>query len=78
PQMREIFDAASEDDHDRALEIERGLADIYTAISAAPPASSVKAILSMQGLIGETQRLPMVPVAGPARDVLAEIAEASS
>lgn len=78
PRMREIFDAASEGDHDGALDIERELVDVYAAISSAPPASSIKAILSMQGLIGETQRLPMVPVAGPARDALAEIAEASS
>ena len=75
PRMRGIYDAASEDDHERALEMERELADIYAAISSAPPLSSVKAILAMRGLIGETQRLPMVPVTGPARETLAEIAE---
>ncbi len=78
PQMREIFDAAGNDDHDRALELDRGLASVYSAIAAAPPASTVKAMLAMRGLIGETQRLPMVPVAGPARDALAEIARESS
>jgi dihydrodipicolinate synthase/N-acetylneuraminate lyase len=41
----------------------------------APPASSVKAVLSMQGLIGEAQRLPMVPVDGQARETLQELAE---
>ncbi len=75
PKMREIFDAASEDDHDRALDIERELSDVYATISSAPPASSIKAILAMRGLIGETQRLPMVPVAGPLREALKEIAE---
>ncbi len=65
PRMREIFDAASEGDHDGALDIERELSDVYSAIASAPPASSIKAILSMRGLIGETQRLPMVPVTGP-------------
>ena len=75
PRMREIFDAAAEGEHDRALGIDRDLADVYAALAAAPPASSVKAVLSMRGLIGETQRLPMVPVEGPAREVLAELAE---
>jgi 4-hydroxy-tetrahydrodipicolinate synthase len=75
PKMREIFDTAAEDDHDRALEIDRELAGIYAALAVAPPASSVKAVLSMRGLIGETQRLPMVPVEGPARETLQEIAE---
>ncbi len=78
PRMREIFDAASEDDHDRALDVERELSSVYSAIATAPPASSVKAVLAMRGIIGETQRLPMVPVEGPAREALAEIAEAGS
>lgn len=78
PKMREIFDAATEDDHDHALDIERDLSAVYAALAGAPPASSVKAVLSMRGLIGETQRLPMVPVAGPARATLAEIAEDGS
>ena len=76
PKMREIYDAAAQDEHDRALELERELADVYAALAVAPPASSVKAVLSMQGLIGETQRLPMIPVTGPARETLREIAEA--
>jgi 4-hydroxy-tetrahydrodipicolinate synthase len=75
PRMREIFDASAEGDHDGALDGERELSGIYSAIACAPPASSVKAILSMRGLIGETQRLPMVPVSGPAREALQEIAE---
>jgi 4-hydroxy-tetrahydrodipicolinate synthase len=75
PKMREIFDAAAEDEHDRALGIDRELADVYAAIAVAPPASSIKAILSLRGLIGETQRLPMVPVEGREREVLEEIAK---
>ena len=75
PKIREIFDAASEDDHERALDIERELSDLYATISSAPPVSLIKAILAMRGLIGETQRLPMVPVAGPLREALKEIAE---
>jgi 4-hydroxy-tetrahydrodipicolinate synthase len=75
PKMREIYDAAADGDHERALDLERELADVYARIAAAPPASSVKAILSMWGLIGETQRLPMVPVSGPAREALEELAK---
>ncbi|HWL65207.1 MAG TPA: dihydrodipicolinate synthase family protein, partial [Actinomycetota bacterium] len=78
PRMRQIFDTASEGDHDGALDIERELADVYSAIASAPPASSIKAILSMRGLIGETQRLPMVPVRGPARETLEKIAKDGS
>ena len=75
PRLREIFDAAADDEHDHALGLDRGLSDIYATLAVAPPASSVKAVLSMRGLIGETQRLPMVPVTGPAREALQEIAE---
>lgn len=73
--MREIFDAASEDDHEKALDLERELSGVYAALAAAPAASSVKAVLSMRGVIAETQRLPMVPVEGPVREALAELAE---
>ncbi|HYH60879.1 MAG TPA: 4-hydroxy-tetrahydrodipicolinate synthase [Solirubrobacterales bacterium] len=78
PQMREIYDRAAEGDHDGALDIERELSGVYSAIAGFPPASSVKAILSMRGLIGETQRLPMVPVKGPGRETLEEIAKDAS
>ncbi len=75
PRLREIFDAAAKDEHDQALGLDRDLSDIYATLAVAPPASSVKAVLSMRGLIGETQRLPMVPVTGPAREALQEVAE---
>ena len=78
PKMREVYDAAAADEHDRALGIDRDLADVYAALAVAPPASTVKAVLAMRGLIGETQRLPMVPVEGPAREVLTELAESGS
>ncbi len=78
PKMREIYEASAVDEHDRALGLDRDLADVYAALAVAPPASTVKAVLAMRGLIGETQRLPMVPVAGPPREVLAELAESAS
>lgn len=74
PKLREVYDAAMNDDHDRALGLDRELADVYAVLASAPAASSVKAVLAMQGLIGETQRLPMVPVTGPEREALAELA----
>ncbi len=75
PQLREIFDAAAADDHDRAHELDRELANVYAALAAAPAASCVKAVLAKRGLVSETQRLPMVPVSGDARALLAELAE---
>jgi len=75
PKMREIFDAAEADDHELALDLERELSDVYSAIACAPPASSVKAVLAMRGVIGETQRLPMVPVSGPGREGLEDLAK---
>jgi 4-hydroxy-tetrahydrodipicolinate synthase len=77
PEMRAIFEAAEHGEHDRALDLETELSDTYAALSVAPPASSVKAALAMRGLIGETQRLPMVPVTGAERDTIAAIVEAA-
>jgi 4-hydroxy-tetrahydrodipicolinate synthase len=61
PRMRAIYEAASEGDYDRARVIEDELRPLYTAISAAPPAVSIKAALEADGLIGGALRLPMVP-----------------
>lgn len=72
--LRQIYDVSIEGDHERALELDRELAGVYAALAGAPAASSVKAVLAMRGVIGETQRLPMVPVEGPAREALAELA----
>jgi 4-hydroxy-tetrahydrodipicolinate synthase len=74
-EMRAIFDAAEGGDHERALDLDRELAGLYAAVAGAPAASSVKAILAERGLISETQRLPMVPVEGPMREALLEVAE---
>lgn len=68
PALREIYDAAEAGDHERASELDSALAGVYAAVTAAPPASCVKAALAMQGLIGETQRLPMIPVEGTIRE----------
>lgn len=68
--MRELYDTAKTGNHDGAAEIETELQPLYGALSAAPPASAVKAALAMAGLIGETQRLPMVPVSASVREDL--------
>jgi len=78
PQMREVYEAARDDDHDRALDLDRELAPVYAAVAGSPPASSVKAILAMRGVIGETQRLPMVPVSGPEREALENLTKERS
>jgi len=72
PQMREVFDAANDGDHERALDLDRKLAGVYAALAGTPPASSVKAILAERGLISEAQRLPMVPVEDSAKQALLE------
>ena len=77
PEMRAVYDAALSGDHERALDLDRSLADTYAALALAPAASSVKAVLAMRGLISETQRLPMVPVTGPEREALEELAARS-
>ena len=77
PEMRAVYEAALSDDHERALDLDRELADTYAALAIAPPASSVKAVLAMRGLISENQRLPMVPVTHPERETLEELAARS-
>ena len=73
--MREIFDAASEDDHDRALEIERELADIYAAIAE----RAARELGQGDPRHARPDRRDAAPadgpVPGPAREALAEIAE---
>ena len=83
--MRAIYDAADAGDHDRAREIDAELQGIYQATAVAPPAACVKAALAAEGLIGETLRLPMVPlsdaeretVLGAVRDHRAAVGEAA-
>jgi 4-hydroxy-tetrahydrodipicolinate synthase len=59
--MRAIYDAAQAGDHELARAIDSELRALYEAMTVAPPAVCVKAMLAREGLIGETLRLPMVP-----------------
>lgn len=61
-EMAAVCDAARDGDHARARDLDAELQPVYAALSQAPPASTVKAALEMNGLIGGTLRLPMVPV----------------
>lgn len=68
--MRAIYDAAREGDHERAGEIDRELRPLYRALTVAPPAVCVKAVLESEGLIGGTLRLPMVPASERERETV--------
>jgi 4-hydroxy-tetrahydrodipicolinate synthase len=60
PQMREVYDAASAGETDRAREVESGLHEVYEALTVTSNPTPVKAGLEMLGVIGGRLRLPMV------------------
>ena len=60
-EMRAIYDAAAAGDHDRARELDAELRGVYDALTVTANPIPVKAALAMDGLIGDTMRLPMVP-----------------
>jgi 4-hydroxy-tetrahydrodipicolinate synthase len=76
PRMRAIYDAAAEGDHDRARDIESELTRLFPALTVAPPAACVKAMLEAQGLIGGALRLPMVPASDAERETIRDALEA--
>jgi len=60
PQMREVYDAATADELDRARELNSGLREVYEALTVTSNPTPVKAGLEMLGVIGGRLRLPMV------------------
>ena len=60
PQMREVYEAATGGELDRAREIESGLHGVYEAVTVTSNPTPVKAGLEMLGVIGGRLRLPMV------------------
>ncbi|MGH2989407.1 MAG: 4-hydroxy-tetrahydrodipicolinate synthase [Solirubrobacterales bacterium] len=60
PQMREMYEAATNGDLDRAREIDTELRGIYEATTVTTNPTPVKAGLEMLGVIGGRTRLPIV------------------
>ena len=60
-EMRDVYDAATGGDLDRAREIDAGLHGIYEAMTVTSNPIPVKTGLEMLGVIEGTVRLPMVP-----------------
>ncbi|HZA90059.1 MAG TPA: 4-hydroxy-tetrahydrodipicolinate synthase [Solirubrobacterales bacterium] len=59
-EMREVYDAATGGDMDRARELDSALHEIYKAMTVTTNPIPVKAGVEMLGLIGGRMRLPMV------------------
>jgi 4-hydroxy-tetrahydrodipicolinate synthase len=76
PRMRAIYDAAGTGDYDAARAIDTELKPLFEALTVAPPAVCVKAVLEAQGLIGGALRLPMVPATDVEREAIREALEA--
>ena len=68
PRLRELYDAATGGDADRAAELDAELKPLYAAMSVAPPAVSAKTALELLGVIEATVRLPMVPASEAERE----------
>jgi 4-hydroxy-tetrahydrodipicolinate synthase len=60
PQLREIYDAATAGELERAREVEASIRHVYEALTVTSSPIPVKAGVEMLGLIGGTLRLPMV------------------
>ena len=61
PEMRELYEAATSGDQERAREIDERLLPIYEATTVTANPIPVKAALAMLGIVEENMRLPMVP-----------------
>jgi 4-hydroxy-tetrahydrodipicolinate synthase len=70
PAMRELYDAASAGDHERAAEIDASLKPIYEALTVTANPIPVKTALELMGVIEARMRLPMVPASERERDAV--------
>ena len=75
PEMREIYDAATSGDLERAREIHERLVPIYDATVVTANPIPVKAGLELLGVIDAHMRLPMVPASEEERAVVREALE---
>ena len=65
--LRDLYDAATGDDLEAANSINAELGELYSAMTAAPPAVSAKTALELLGVIAARVRLPMVPASDDER-----------
>ena len=70
PEMREIYDAATAGDIERAREIDERLAPIYEATVVTANPIPVKTGLELLGVIDAHLRLPMIPASDEERGVV--------
>jgi len=75
PEMRELYDAATSGDLERAREIHERLVPIYDATVVTANPIPVKAGLELLGVIDAHMRLPMVPASEEERAVVREALE---
>ena len=70
PRLRELYDAATGGDAERAAELDRELKGLYGVMSVAPPAVSAKTALELLGVIEANVRLPMVAASPDEREAI--------
>jgi 4-hydroxy-tetrahydrodipicolinate synthase len=70
PAMREIYEAASAGEHERAAEIDAALRAIYEAMTVTANPIPVKTALELLGLIEARLRLPMVAASESERETV--------
>lgn len=75
PQMREIYEAASAGEHERAAEIDADLRPIYEALTVTANPIPVKTALELLGVVEATLRLPMVPASEDERSAIRDALE---
>jgi 4-hydroxy-tetrahydrodipicolinate synthase len=75
PEMRELYDAATAGDLDRAREIHERLVPIYDAAFVTSSPIPVKTGLELLGVLDANMRLPMVPASDEERTVVREALE---
>jgi 4-hydroxy-tetrahydrodipicolinate synthase len=66
--LRELYDAATGGDADRAAQLDAELKPLYAVMSVAPPAVSAKTALELLGVIEANLRLPMAPASEAERE----------
>jgi 4-hydroxy-tetrahydrodipicolinate synthase len=75
PQMREIFEAASAGEHERASELDAELQPVYEAMTVTSNPTPVKTALELLGIAEANLRLPMVAASEAERGRIREALE---